>query len=131
MLIISVLIIAIVNIFALTNIQTYYTLLYQHGKVSSVKAFGTYSIVENSSMAVGPIVFSYILANDISFGMKILAFVIFGCTILFTVTSALYHKKSKIRGFFRRSNDTYGAALKSKGKSERKKNDVKRSYYVR
>jgi predicted MFS family arabinose efflux permease len=121
MLIISVLIIAIVNIFAFTNIQTYYTLLYQHGNISSVKAFGTYSIVEYSAMAVGPIVFSYILANGISSGMKILAFVIFGCTILFTVTSALYHKKSKIRGFFRRSNDTYGAVLKSEGISERKK----------
>jgi predicted MFS family arabinose efflux permease len=87
MLIITVVILAIVNIFAFTNIQTYFSILYQNARVSSVKALGAFSVVENMSMAIGPIIFSYILANNIGFGMKIIAGGILGCTVIFAVVS--------------------------------------------
>ena len=87
MLIVTIILIAVVNIFASTNIQTYFSLLYQQSGISSVKALGAYQIVENIAMAAGPIVFSYILVNDISTGMKMLALVILGCAIIFAVVS--------------------------------------------
>ncbi|MCL1812535.1 MAG: MFS transporter [Treponema sp.] len=89
MLIVTIILLAIVNIFASTNIQTYYTLLYQDGGIPSVKALGSYSVIENLSMAIGPIIFSYILANDISTGMTMLAATMLGCIIVFTVVSRL------------------------------------------
>jgi len=87
MLIIVIILLAIVNIFAFANIQTYFTLLYQENMISSVKALGLFSIVENLSMGVGPIVFSYIIANNISVGMKILSCVIIGGVVLLIIIS--------------------------------------------
>jgi len=93
MLIFTVLILAVVNIFALTNIQTYFAVLYQAENVSSVKALGIYSVVENMSMAIGPVIFSYILAYGIGPGLKILAMAICGCTIVFAVVSSFSGKE--------------------------------------
>jgi predicted MFS family arabinose efflux permease len=87
MLIIAIILMAIVNIFASTNIQTYFSLLYQSERIASVKALGAYAVMENMSMAVGPIIFSYILAYRIDLGMKLLAGLILGCTIIFAVVS--------------------------------------------
>ena len=87
MLIITIILLAIVNIFAFANIQTYFTLLYQESRISSVKALGLFSIVENLSMGVGPIIFSYIIANNISGGMKILSWVIAGGVVLLIIVS--------------------------------------------
>jgi predicted MFS family arabinose efflux permease len=87
MLIITIIILAVANIFALTNIQTYYASLYQNNAVSSIRAQSVYSSIENISLAIGPIVFSYILAYDISLGMKIFAVVMTGCVFLFAITS--------------------------------------------
>ena len=89
MLIVTIILLAIVNIFASTNIQTYYTLLYQREGISSVNALSAYSVIENMSMAIGPIVFSYILANEIGAGMKILSVTMLGCIIVFGVVSWL------------------------------------------
>jgi len=89
MLIITVVILAIVNIFALTNIQTYFTILYQNENINSAKVLSAYSVVENLSMAAGPVVFSYILANDIGIGMKTLSIAILGCTVVFAIVSNL------------------------------------------
>jgi hypothetical protein len=57
---------AIVNIFALTNIQTCYASLYRNTGILPSRAPGVYSVVEHISMAVGPIVFSYTAAENIA-----------------------------------------------------------------
>ncbi|MDR1216195.1 MAG: MFS transporter [Treponema sp.] len=96
MLIVTIVILAIVNIFAFTNIQTYYASLYQNAAVSPIKAQSVYSSIENISIAIGPIVFSYILAYDISLGMKVFAAVMAGCVLLFAITSMFSsHGKNK------------------------------------
>ncbi|MDR0644160.1 MAG: hypothetical protein LBG05_04490, partial [Treponema sp.] len=87
MLVVTIVILAIVNIFALTNIQTYYASLYQNAAVSSIKAQSVYSSIENISIAVGPVVFSYILANEIGLGMKLFAAAMAGCVFLFAAVS--------------------------------------------
>jgi predicted MFS family arabinose efflux permease len=87
MLIAAIIILAVANIFALTNIQTYYASLYQNNAVSSIKAQSVYSSIENLSLAIGPIAFSYILANGLSFGMKLFAAVMIGCVVLFAAAS--------------------------------------------
>ncbi|MDR0785965.1 MAG: MFS transporter [Treponema sp.] len=99
-LIVTIIILAVVNIFALTNIQTYYASLYQNNPVSSIRAQSVYSSVENIALAVGPIVFSYILANGIGLGMKLFAAVLVGCVVLF----ALAHGFDAVRA--RRAPDT-------------------------
>jgi hypothetical protein len=58
-----------------------------------MKALSVYSAVENISMAMGPVIFSYILANDIAGGMKIFAYASLGCLVLFLLLSALLGKK--------------------------------------
>jgi predicted MFS family arabinose efflux permease len=87
LLITAIIILAVANIFAFTNIQTYYAFLYQNSAVSSIKAQSVYSTIENISLAVGPIVFSYILTNNISLGMKLFAAVMIGCVALFAAAS--------------------------------------------
>jgi predicted MFS family arabinose efflux permease len=87
MLVIVIFILAVINIFSITNIQTYYATLYQNAGISSSKALGVYSAVENASMAVGPIVFSYIESENIALRMKILAGVLLGSLFLFTLFS--------------------------------------------
>jgi predicted MFS family arabinose efflux permease len=89
MLIAAVVILAIANIFVLTEVQTYYATLYQGTNVSSMKALSVYSAVENISMAIGPVIFSYILANDIATGMRIFAYVSLACLVIFLVLTAL------------------------------------------
>jgi hypothetical protein len=89
MLIIVIFILAIVNIFALTNIQTYYAILYQNADISSSKALGVYSSVENAAMATGPVVFSYIASENIALRMRILAGVLLGSLFLFTLISGI------------------------------------------
>jgi predicted MFS family arabinose efflux permease len=95
MLIAVIIVLAIANIFALTNIQTYFTTLYQGTHVSSMKALSIYSAVENLSMMFGPILFSYILANDIAEGMKLFAYASLGCLALFLLLSLFFGKKKK------------------------------------
>jgi predicted MFS family arabinose efflux permease len=89
-------ILAVVNIFALTNIQTYYTTLYQKTRLSSSKALGVYSAVENLSMAIGPVVFSYILAGkSLAMGLRLSVAVLLGCLLLFLVISLFFEKKKE------------------------------------
>lgn len=90
MLIIAIVIIAIANIFTLTNIQTYYAVLYNNTTVSSMKALSIYSAVENISMAIGPVVFSFIVANSIDQGIKIFATVLLVCLVAFILISSLF-----------------------------------------
>jgi predicted MFS family arabinose efflux permease len=97
-LIVTIIILAVVNIFALTNIQTYYASLYQNNAVSSIRAQSVYSSVENISIAVGPIVFSYILANGIGLGMKLFAAVLVGCVVLFAAVSGFSTMRKKANG---------------------------------
>ncbi|MDR2210712.1 MAG: MFS transporter [Spirochaetaceae bacterium] len=88
MLIVSVLMLAIANIFASTNMQTYYATLYQGTRMSSVKALGIYSAVENLSMAIGPVVFSYILTGtSLTLGLRIVAAALLLCLIVFVFVS--------------------------------------------
>jgi predicted MFS family arabinose efflux permease len=95
MLIAAVVIIAVANIFALTNIQTYYATLYQGSGVSSMTALSFYAIVENAAMMVGPIVFSYILASNIAGGMKMFSVALLVCLVVFMVVSTVFGKKKK------------------------------------
>jgi predicted MFS family arabinose efflux permease len=87
MLIIVIFILAIINIFSIPTIQTYYATLSQNAGISSSKALGIYSAVENASMAAGPIVFSYIASENIAPRMKILAAVLLGSLFLFALSS--------------------------------------------
>ena len=87
MLIVTIVIIAIANIFALTNIQTYFSILYQNSRIDSLRALSAFSVVENTAMAVGPVVFSYILAGSIGFGMKTLSVIILACSVVFVIVS--------------------------------------------
>jgi uncharacterized membrane protein SpoIIM required for sporulation len=97
MLVVSIVILAVASIFAPTTIQTYYASLYQNDTVSSIRAQSVYSSIENISLAIGPIVFSYILANDISVGMKIFAATMTGCVFLFAIVSGFSSiKKNKM-----------------------------------
>jgi predicted MFS family arabinose efflux permease len=95
MLIAAVVIIAVANIFALTNIQTYYATLYQGSGISSMTALSFYAIVENAAMMVGPIVFSYILASNIAGGMKIFSVALLVCLVVFMVVSTVFGKRKK------------------------------------
>ncbi|MDR2500885.1 MAG: MFS transporter [Treponema sp.] len=87
MLIITIILLSVANIFVLTNIQTYYASLYQKADVSSMNALSVYSAVENFSMAAGPVVFSYILSGNTGFGMKLFASVLLICLVLFLFVS--------------------------------------------
>jgi predicted MFS family arabinose efflux permease len=87
MLIVTVSILAIANIFTLTNIQTYFATLYHDTNVPSMQALSIYSAVENISMAIGPLVFSYVLANNIVFNMRLFAVALLICLVLFFVIS--------------------------------------------
>jgi predicted MFS family arabinose efflux permease len=91
MLVIVICILAVINIFSLTNIQTYYATLYQNAGISSSKALGVYSAVENASMALGPVVFSYIASENIAPRMRVLAVVLLGSLLFFTLFSRNSH----------------------------------------
>jgi predicted MFS family arabinose efflux permease len=92
-LIITIFLLSIANIFAATNIQTYYASLFQDDGVSSTKALSIYSAVENFSMAVGPVVFSYILAGNTGLGTSLLAGVLLACLAVFMLISTLRRSK--------------------------------------
>jgi predicted MFS family arabinose efflux permease len=94
MLIVVMVILAMVNVFALTNIQTYYAVLYQNTKISSSKALGIYSAVENMSMAAGPVVFSYLASGSTGLGLKFVSGILVASLLLFILVSgALGGKK--------------------------------------
>ncbi|GMO29465.1 MAG: hypothetical protein Ta2F_04870 [Termitinemataceae bacterium] len=96
MLIVTVIILAIANIFALTNIQTYFASLYQNTRVSAMKALGAYAIFENTAMAIGPIMYSYVITSDIAIGMRLIFIVLVACLALFLIVSFFaerYRKK--------------------------------------
>jgi predicted MFS family arabinose efflux permease len=95
MLIAAVTVLAVANIFVLTTVQTYYATLYQDAHVSSMKALSLYSMVENISMAIGPVVFSYILSNNIAEGMKIFAYASLACLGLFLLLALFFSKRKK------------------------------------
>jgi predicted MFS family arabinose efflux permease len=90
---------AVANIFAMTNIQTYYASLYKEDiHVSPTTALSIYSVVENLGLALGPLVFSYIAAaNSISQGMQIFSLSTVVCLIVFMVLSIIPNVK-KNRG---------------------------------
>jgi predicted MFS family arabinose efflux permease len=91
-----IVLLAIANIFAITNLQTYYATLYQKTRTSSVKALSAYSAVENLSMAIGPVVFSYILAGkNLATGLRFFAAALLGCLLLFLVISLFVEKKKE------------------------------------
>jgi predicted MFS family arabinose efflux permease len=104
-LVFTIVLIAIANIFAITNIQTYYATLYQNTRTSSVKALSAYSAVENISMAIGPVAFSYILAgkNPVT-GLRLFAAALLGCLLLFLVLSLFFdgRKNNNDQGHFNR-----------------------------
>lgn len=93
MLIIVTVILAIVNIFALTNIQTYYASLYRNTRILPSRALGIYSAVENLSLAAGPIVFSYIVAENIVLGMRMLAIVLAASLLIFVFISKVFNSR--------------------------------------
>jgi predicted MFS family arabinose efflux permease len=95
LLIVAVILMSIANIFVLTNIQTWYATLYQNAEVSSVKAQSLYSAVENISMAIGPVVFSYILAGNTGQGLKFFAIALFGSLVVFLFVSGIASKRIK------------------------------------
>jgi predicted MFS family arabinose efflux permease len=91
-----IVLLAIANIFAITNLQTYYATLYQKTRTSSVKALSAYSAVENFSMAIGPVVFSYILAGkNLATGLRFFTAALLGCLLLFLVISVFFEKKKE------------------------------------
>jgi predicted MFS family arabinose efflux permease len=90
MLVVVITILAIVNIFALTNIQTYYASLYQNTRILPSRALGVYSAVENIAMAVGPVVFSYIAAGNIVWRMKLFTAILLATLLLFMLISRLF-----------------------------------------
>jgi predicted MFS family arabinose efflux permease len=97
MMIVAVVIIAIASIFALTNIQTYYATLYQDTLVPSITALSVYSMVENLALAVGPVVFSYILMSEgnLTRGLRFFAAAMLGCLAVFVVISGIAGKKKR------------------------------------
>jgi predicted MFS family arabinose efflux permease len=88
MLVLVVVLLSIANIFAGTNIQTYYASLYPEGALSA-KALSVYSAVENFSTAIGPVVFSYIAASNSAWGMRLVPAVLLVCLVLFTLISSV------------------------------------------
>jgi predicted MFS family arabinose efflux permease len=98
MLIAATVLFAIVNIFSQTNIQTYYTSLYRDmPNIPPMKAMSIYSAVDNISAGLGPIVFSYILANSIGFYTKIFATAELGCLLVFIILSSVFAGKTAKR----------------------------------
>jgi predicted MFS family arabinose efflux permease len=97
MMIVAVVIIAIASIFALTNIQTYYATLYQDTLVPSITALSVYSMVENLALAVGPVVFSYVLMSEgnLARGLRFFAAALLGCLAVFVIVSGIAGKKKR------------------------------------
>ncbi|MDR2767760.1 MAG: MFS transporter [Treponema sp.] len=94
MLIVTVIIMAVANIFASTNIQSYYASLYQYYRVQPAQALSVFSAVENLAIGVGPVMFSYILANNIGGGIRIFALASLGCLIVFNIVAVIFwHNK--------------------------------------
>lgn len=95
LLVAAVVVIAVANIFILTNIQTWYADLYQNADMSSMRALSVFSAVENLSMALGPVIFSYILAGNMGMGLKLFDSGILICLILFMLLSSLGQRKTR------------------------------------
>jgi predicted MFS family arabinose efflux permease len=96
MLVFVIVLLAIANIFAITNMQTYYATLYQKTRTSSVKALSAYSAMENISMAIGPIAFSYILAGkNLVMGLRLFVAFLLGCLLLFLIVSLFFDRRKE------------------------------------
>jgi predicted MFS family arabinose efflux permease len=96
MLVFVIVLLAIANIFAITNMQTYYATLYQKTRTSSIKALSAYSAIENISMAIGPIAFSYILAGkNLVMGLRLFAAFLLGCLLLCFVVSLFFDRRKE------------------------------------
>jgi predicted MFS family arabinose efflux permease len=92
MLIAVTVIFAVVNIFSQTDIQTYYTSLYRSmSNIPPMKAMSVYSAIEHIGAGIGPVVFSYILANNIGIYMKVFAAVELGCLLVFILLSSVFN----------------------------------------
>jgi predicted MFS family arabinose efflux permease len=90
MLVVTIGIIAVANIFTMTNMQTYYATLYQNDiQVSSTKALSIYTMVENMGLVIGPLIFSSIAANTITKGMKLFSLSVLVCLGIFMVFSSV------------------------------------------
>jgi predicted MFS family arabinose efflux permease len=99
MLIVATVIFAGVNIFSQTNIETYYTSLFKDmPNVPPMKALSIYSAVEHIAAGLGPVVFSYILANSIGVYMKVFAGAELGCLLVFIVLSSLFGRRKQRAG---------------------------------
>ncbi len=82
-LIITVVLMGIAITFAATALQTHFSALIAKTNASTTKAMSIYSAVENLSIAVGPIVFSYILMSGVGLGVQMLCGVVCACMILY------------------------------------------------
>jgi hypothetical protein len=90
MLVVTIGLIAIANIFTTTNIQTYYATLYKDDiQVSSTEALSIYAMVENLGLTIGPLIFSSIVANTISKGMKLFSLSVLVCLGIFMFFSSV------------------------------------------
>lgn len=98
MLVLTIGMLAVASIFAMTNMQTYYAALYKEdGAVSPATALSMYSVIENLGLALGPLVFSYIAsAQSLSRGMQLFSLSVAGCLIGFMVLSRVLIRKIKI-----------------------------------
>ncbi|MDR2634092.1 MAG: MFS transporter [Treponema sp.] len=99
MLVLTIGILAVASIFAMTNIQTYYAALYKEdGSVSPATALSVYAVVENLGLGLGPLVFSFIAsAPNISRGMQLFSLSAVLCLIGFMVLSRVPVKGIKIK----------------------------------
>lgn len=96
MLVAAVVLIAVANIFILTNIETFYAALYQNADVSPMKALSVFSAVENLSMSIGPVIFSYILAGNTGTGLRVYAGAFLVCLLVFMAVSGLRRGKQHV-----------------------------------
>jgi predicted MFS family arabinose efflux permease len=89
MLVLTIGMLAVAGIFGMTNMQTYYAALYKEdGAVSPAAALSMYSVIENLGLALGPLVFSYIVgAQSISEGLQLFSLSAVGCLLGFMVLS--------------------------------------------
>jgi predicted MFS family arabinose efflux permease len=90
MLVVTIGLIAVANIFTMTNIQTYYATLYKDdSQISSTEALSIYAMVENLGIALGPLIFSFIVVNTISKGMKLFSLSVLVCLGIFIIFSSV------------------------------------------
>jgi predicted MFS family arabinose efflux permease len=95
-LVVTIGIIAVANIFTMTNTQTYYATLYKDDiQVSPAKALSIYAMFESFGLAIGPLIFSYIAANTITRGMRLFSLSLLVCLVFFMFISSVPTIKKK------------------------------------